>query len=277
MEENMRYEERLPEEKFQPYIKCFWYLEREYTELDDGEVIWPDGCQEMIFHFGSHYSINSSPLPNAFLIGTLSHYHQLKANGFIRLFGVRFLPWGLKAFMNVDSRAFQNKLIPLAELLGTEKVKELENILADSTMEQGMKEIESFLQSTFHPEDTSLAMIGILSRLYHDPMKQDVQSLAAESGYSQRQFERICSNVAGMSPKQLSKVSRFNQARLKIFRNPFIDLHECMVDFGYYDYAHFSKDFKQCLGLTPAEYKKWIMQIYDKMRKSNDVVFLQDE
>lgn len=122
-----------------------------------------------------------------------------------------------------------------------------------------------------------MSFISILSELYKNPLGADIQSAVAKSGYSQRQFERLCSDLVRMSAKQLSKVARFNQARLRIFYNPNIDLHECMLEFGYYDYAHFSKDFKQCIGLTPLEYKKWILRIFESMRNSKDVVFLQDE
>ncbi|AIE59049.1 hypothetical protein BMMGA3_02935 [Bacillus methanolicus MGA3] len=48
----MRYEERRPDVKLQPFVKWFWYLERTYAEPDSREIIWPDGCHEMIFHFG---------------------------------------------------------------------------------------------------------------------------------------------------------------------------------------------------------------------------------
>jgi AraC-like DNA-binding protein len=125
-----------------------------------------------------------------------------------------------------------------------------------------------------------MPLIDILSKLYRTPMEQDVPTSVAESGYSQRQFERISSELVGMSAKQLNVVSRFNLARLRIFFNPQVDLHTCMTEFGYYDYAHFSKDFKKCLGITPVEYKKWIQRAFEQRkqsRQSKNVVFLQDE
>ncbi|MEH6991887.1 helix-turn-helix domain-containing protein [Neobacillus drentensis] len=71
---------------------------------------------------------------------------------------------------------------------------------------------------------------------------------------------------------------KFNQVRLRIYRHPAIDLHDVMTEFGYYDYAHFSKDFKESFGLTPNEYKKWMMEMMHASKKrQKDVVFLQEE
>ncbi|MFN2744003.1 helix-turn-helix domain-containing protein [Bacillus sp. z60-18] len=84
--------------------------------------------------------------------------------------------------------------------------------------------------------------------------------------------------LTGLSPKKLSKAARFNQVRLRIFFTPEIDLHDCMHEFGYYDYAHFSKDFKECIGLIPNEYRNWMLEKMNReQHKHENVVFLQDE
>jgi AraC-like DNA-binding protein len=104
-------------------------------------------------------------------------------------------------------------------------------------------------------------------------MAFDIARAAEERGYSQRQLERRCLELTGLSPKRLQKIARFNQARLRLMFQPNLDLHECMLEFGYYDYAHFSKDFKLCLGITPAGYRKWVQRMAAKLQGAQDVVF----
>ncbi len=274
------YEERLPHERLQPFIKCLWRLERTYDQTNaanDGEVLWPDGCVELIFHYGARYSNDQAELPRAFLIGTLSRYHHLKADGAVRLFGVRLLPWGLRAFPAFRQTAHKDRMLPLSDVIDPARTQSLERQLEQAGPDQGMRLLEAFLLAELEPGGLDLRLLGVLAKLYREPLTYDVPAAAKESGYSLRQFERICSGLTGMPPKQLSRASRFNQARLRIFFNPAVDLHECMTHFGYYDYAHFSKDFKQCLGITPSEYQKWILRLRKGMRKTKDVVFLQDE
>lgn len=260
----MRYEERQPDETLQRYIKCYWYLERDYSAAEEGETLWPDGCQELIFHYGADYSAGGQVMPRAFFIGTLSQYHPLTAEGPIRLFGVRLLPWGLRAFKEMDSRELKDKFLPLNDFFPEHELAELVPKLAEAELDEGIALLTAFLYRHLQAETKHAAMIDILSKLYRTPMEQDVPISVAESGYSQRHFERICSELVGMSPKQLNSVSRFNLARLQIFFNPTLDIPSCMGQFGYHNYAHFSKEFKRCLGITPTEYKKWLLRLKER-------------
>ncbi|OAS17133.1 AraC family transcriptional regulator [Paenibacillus oryzisoli] len=255
----MRYEERQPDETLQRYIQCYWYLERDYSAAEEEETLWPDGCQELIFHYGADYSIGGQVLPRAFFIGALSRYQPLAADGPIRVFGVRLLPWGLRAFKEMDHRALIDKFLPLTDVFPEQGLVEIVPQLAEADVDEGIAMLAAYLTRHLQPETKHVAMINILSKLYRTPMEQDVPISVAESGYSQRHFERICSELVGMSPKRLNAVSRFNMARLQIFFNPMIDIASCMDQFGYHDYAHFSKEFKRCLGVTPTAYKKWLL------------------
>lgn len=259
----MRYEERQPDETLRRYIQCFWYLEREYSAEDVAETMWPSGCQELIFHFGADYAASGQVLPRAFFMGTLTQYHPLVAQGLIYLFGVRLMPWGLRAFKELDIYALKDKFLPLSDLFPADELAEIEWKLKSADLEEGVEMLSDFMYSHFKPDTKHEAMIDILTKLYRTPMEQDVPISVAESGYSQRHFERICSELVGMSPKQLNSVSRFNLARLQIFFNPRMDIPACMVQFGYHNYAHFSKEFKRCLGITPSAYKKWLLGLAD--------------
>ncbi|MBD2870820.1 helix-turn-helix domain-containing protein [Paenibacillus arenilitoris] len=277
----MNYEERRPADALAPHIKCVWRLNRAYRANEVGEVLWPDGCQEMIFHYGASYSVQGRPLPRAFFIGMLSRYHHLYAEGEVRLFGVRLLPWGLAALSDKPVRGFNDRFVPLGDALSSRQaalLSELERELEDATdLDAAQRLLESFLLGTLAPDRSDERMIRPLNRLYREPVASDVAIIAKDSGYSQRQFERRCAELTGLAPKKLNKIARFNQARLRLLFDPELDLHECMLEFGYYDYSHFSKDFKQCLGITPVQYKNWVRRSAARFHDSGDVVFLQDE
>lgn len=274
----MRYLERKPPIELEPYVKCFWYLNRTYDKPNDGEVLWPDGCYEMIFHFGESYVVNNTLMDPAFLIGILTHYHQLKAEGSIRLFGVRLKPWGLKAFVDTDVKLLKDQFVPLKNIFPKAEMDVITDTLRNLEFEEGLSVLTDAMKKLLNTDRLDKPFIEVLSKLYDNPIHQDIKTIASMSNYSQRQFERKGIELAGISPKKLSKVARFNQVRLRIYWNPEIDLLDCMNEFGYYDYAHFSKGFKECIGLTPNEYKKWMLEKKNPSKNPNkNVVFLQDE
>jgi len=208
----------------------------------------------------------------------LTRYKELYADGKVRLFGVRLFPWGFRPFFQKEPRPFNDAMVSLAELLDEAALRDLEGKLAHAELDEAVAHLEEFLLQRLTPSpEEDAPFLEILAALYQNPMEHDVSQAVAASGYSQRQFERKCREWTGLSPKRLHKISRFNLARLTLFANPRLDLHQCMTQYGYYDYSHFSKDFKLCLGITPAEYQKWILDMQAKWNPDHHVVFLQDE
>ena len=57
-----------------------------------------------------------------------------------------------------------------------------------------------------------------------------------------------------MSPKQLSRVVRL-QATIKMMgQKKFVSLTSLALENGYYDQAHFIKDFREFTGLSPKSF-----------------------
>jgi hypothetical protein len=65
--------------------------------------LWPDGFIELLIHYGTRYHLENheNPLPHGFFIGPLTRYTRLYTLGRLRLFGIRFYPWGF-SFQHSD-------------------------------------------------------------------------------------------------------------------------------------------------------------------------------
>jgi len=78
-----------------------------------------------------------------------------------------------------------------------------------------------------------------------------VGALIAGSGWSERQFRRRFQEVVGIAPKAFARILRFQRAlRVMERSDPLPAALEC----GYYDQAHFNRDFKAIAGESPAAY-----------------------
>jgi AraC-like DNA-binding protein len=265
-------------DRLKPYVKCIWTLRRTYSGADTGEVLWPDGCKEIIFQPGRVFRDGRTPLPASFVMGTLSGYRRLEAAGELLLYGIRLYPWGLYMVSDQPVRSFNDRFMPVAQWLGKERSGQaaaLEQRLTTPDMEEAQSLLESFLEPLIDPDKSDPILFAVLDRLFHMPAEYKVADAVRDSGLSQRQFERRCMAVTGLSPKRLHVVARFNRVRIRLLLNPALDLHDLMVEAGYYDYAHFAKDFRQCLGLTPARFRAWAGRLAADHGPA-DVEFLQD-
>jgi AraC-like DNA-binding protein len=80
-----------------------------------------------------------------------------------------------------------------------------------------------------------------------------VAELVRESGWSRRHFTARFTEQAGLPPKVFARVLRFTRAKEMLAAVDGRSLTEIALDCGYYDQAHFNRDFRAFAGLTPSE------------------------
>jgi AraC-like DNA-binding protein len=96
-----------------------------------------------------------------------------------------------------------------------------------------------------HPVDK----IGQL--LLNNPGVCSLDWLADQACLSPRQFERKFAERMGVGPKLYSRINRFFQTLQYKEKHPRVDWLSIAVHFGYSDYDHLAKDFKQFAHVTP--------------------------
>ncbi|MBW9262474.1 MAG: helix-turn-helix transcriptional regulator [Candidatus Thiodiazotropha sp. (ex. Lucinisca nassula)] len=95
------------------------------------------------------------------------------------------------------------------------------------------------------------------------PLPSLQQSLSEQAQYyqkSERWLQKRYAEVYGMSFKQIQSNLRFQQTHqqlwLTLSKGQSINLTELAYRSGYFDQAHFIKDFKRYTGMTPGQYLK---------------------
>jgi len=91
------------------------------------------------------------------------------------------------------------------------------------------------------------------SRLVSSGGRASIGAIVGEVGCSQRHLIAQFKEEIGLSPKTLARVLRFGRAVRIIKQKGGARLTEIAGDCGYYDQAHFSRDFREFAGVTPTE------------------------
>jgi len=92
------------------------------------------------------------------------------------------------------------------------------------------------------------------AKLVNEPHQQAIQQLVQKAGYSHKHLISLFRKYAGITPKELMKVMRFQKVIFEIEKNAMVDWTRLALDCGYYDQAHFIKEFRQFSGFNPGQY-----------------------
>jgi transcriptional regulator GlxA family with amidase domain len=81
-----------------------------------------------------------------------------------------------------------------------------------------------------------------------------VEELAAMHHLAPRTLQRLFKRYVGVGPKWVLKRLRIHQATERLAEPNPRPWTELALDLGYYDHAHFIRDFRLVVGRSPAKY-----------------------
>lgn len=257
----MEYKIYHPNEKLSRYIKYFWSLENLQNDAPHSkERIFPDGCIELIFHYGDHFmkiygSGTASVQPKSFIHGQLTSYIELEATGKIGVFSARFHPAGLQPFIDFDVLKLTDTTLTVSEIWGKSGTELEKNVLKASSNQERVEITERFLETKLGSLSKNNEAIDFcVEAIIESNGTISIEKLTDELQISKRQLERKFQAVVGLNLKLFSRITRFNYALQLIEKKEFDSFTKVAYDGGFYDQAHFIKDFKDITGLNPKQY-----------------------
>lgn len=183
--------------------------------------------------------------------------HETRGVG--RVFGVKFHSGGFRPFVDFPLVRLTDRRGPPSELIGW-SIDELERAMdARSDDEQGKQIVEAFLRERLPAVDENIALVRrIVARIAGDPELTRVDALVDELGLTKRSLQRLLHDYVGVGAKWIIRRYRLREAaeRLdgEVRAKAGASLAALAASLGYFDQAHFGKDFKAMIGKTPQQY-----------------------
>ena len=242
------------------FVKRYWTLEGGKENIPVKNTIVPDGTVKLIFHYGDTYRNHTEngeiiTLPKCFLIGQLTKPFVIEPVGITGSFVVQFKPNGFAPFTSIPIREMEDTAVPMNILFGEGGRKISEQILNARSTPMRIQIIEDFLMKELANRKIIDEIVeSTLETIFNASGQFSIGNLSQNHDISRRQLARKFSSAIGLSPKQLAKTIRI-QSTLKILLNQEnIKLTDLAYESGFYDQAHFIKEFKEFTGLTPKEF-----------------------
>ncbi len=161
---------------------------------------------------------------------------------------------GARLFFNQPLSAFTNQTLGLDDVIGP-VARRLQAELHDATTwEARFALLDRFIASRVAAaRSPARALVWSWEQLIRTDGRSTIAALVDEVGWSERHFAREFRHHLGMTPKAYARVLRFANVvkQLTTRRDP--RLVDIALDCGYYDQAHFTREFRSFAGVTPKE------------------------
>lgn len=256
----MNYQVYSPSAELVPFVKCFWSLEDAGHSKPEKQRVVPDGCMEMIFHYGDQYrqyfdNGSSYIQPRSFVFGQITRFLEIEPTGSTGIVAARFLPEGLQPLLPIPVTGLQDRAIMLSDLFGEKAVQLEQAVLSAPGIAERIQMIGSFLLSQLsQPASVDAVIASCVEVIMRSQGRLAVSELADQVNTNRRQLERRFASAVGISPKRLSRAVRLQTALRMLEQRKFASLTDLAYENGYYDQAHFIRDFKEFTGTSPRSF-----------------------
>ena len=255
--------QHIPARELSDYIAAYWVRKSEPAEEYSGRRVYADGCADLIFNAGDS-TVYFNPKARAeeviplyprqlYLGGTMTAYGVVFSKPGSALTGIRFRPGGFYAFYAMTMEPVVDGVIEFHD----------DHLKGLMEKEEGLPDrLNTWFsrQSLARNKDHDFSVIT--RTVYRSGGQVSVDLLARQAHVSNRTLERRFKENIGISPKEFLQIVRFQEVLKRLQQagegNGSLTLSEeslfrIAVEFGYYDHAHLTNEFKKYSGILPSE------------------------
>jgi AraC-like DNA-binding protein len=250
----MKIERHLPTDALTPFIKAFMILE---SEQPTENRILPDTSIVLAFRFKGSVSDkvqdNNYTLPSSVITGLrkspqLICYSDKTANLL-----VVFKEGGAAAIFKEPMHELFGQSLSLDELIPRYQLQLIEEQLNEAdNNQQRISIVERFLFSMLNERRTDQLIDHAIKQIKIAKGDIRIKNLVSNLSLSLDPFEKRFRRAVGISPKQFADIIRLRN--LIDHYSASESLTNMALTSGYFDQAHFIKDFRSFTGLAPQQF-----------------------
>lgn len=199
----------------------------------------------------SHRSGASTP--GVFITGVVSRARfDVTLTGSGGVVGVKFRPGALTALTGVAATGLRDRVIPATEVFGDADA--LSGLSADDP--EVVDRLDAYLLGKPLAGSAELdALATVIAILEDSAPAMSAAELADRCGMGLRSLQRLCRHYIGVGPQWLVARARVHTAIARLHAGDHDTLAELATELGWFDQAHFGRDFTALVGESPGVYR----------------------
>jgi AraC-like DNA-binding protein len=237
------------------FIAYFWELQD--VPVDATGRLVPSGTLDLVVNLREDVMRYDDPqtggyraYSGAVAAGAYGRYFEFANRAPASIVGVHFRPGGALPFLGVPPGELADRHVDLDVLWGRAASELRERLCAAITSTQRFAVLESVLRSRLQAHVPGHRVVPYALEQLARP-GCTVAEVAASVELSRRRFTQVFTSEVGMSPKQLSRVFRFQRVKELARRAKAPDWGQLALAYGYFDQSHLINDVREFTGTTP--------------------------
>lgn len=243
-----------------------------------GNRFLPDGYFEIGFNLGSdNIKFASTAIEGIQLKNPYSYFYAqgssssyLFATGHLSIMIVKIYPWAATLLTGIELHELVDRTVSLENVLGKEVRFLEEKILGSRFFARQVELLQLFLIEKVYGQNKTVnnRLMHLTQLIFNAKGRFKIHELASFTHTTERTIQRLFKQEYGISPKQLSQQIRLRYFAAQLAKTPTKNFTELAIQCGYYDQAHFNRDFKSIVKITPKIYFMKNTPLVDDFLKS---------
>ncbi len=253
---------RFPPLPLSQFVENLWLIEGFHADYAR-EKILPDGAIELIIDldrepktiFESEGSDRFRTVKKAWISGERTRFLVIGATSNQSMVGIRFRPGGAYPFFGFPISELSESVTELDLIWGSLVADIRDQLLEIDSPEGKLLRLESFLLAHARRSLEANRLITFaVHQLQNSPQFIAIRDLANTIGITQKHLISQFEKIVGLRPKSFARVCKFQKVLQLIEERSQIEWSAITYECGYYDQAHFIKEFQTFSGLNPSAY-----------------------
>jgi len=244
----------MPTDALKPYIKYYLVIESHQKVINR---LLPDTSVVLVFRYKGNVNFTAggieTNIPASVLTGLKKSSRLVNYSAGAAAILVIFKTAAASAFFNVPLHELFENSVPLYNFIGNLQAAGIEEQLSAAKNNfEVIHLIEQFLFSQIKCVNGDKLVLAAVEKMYAAKGFYKIKELADSLFISQDAFEKRFRKAVGASPKQFSSIIRLRDIIAKGKQHE--NFSQLAYDAGYFDQAHFNKDFRLFTGQTPSDF-----------------------
>ncbi|GGA47478.1 helix-turn-helix domain-containing protein [Dyella nitratireducens] len=238
---------RMPSPALACLIEHYWFVSWDLRGL-------PAQQQETLPHPNVHLVVEPG-LTAIYGVHTGRFVRLLEGQG--RVFGIKFKAAGFFPFYGAPVSELMDRSLDPGHLFGNDAARFEAEVFASEDVDAMSAAAERLLLAHWPPPDPNVARVSmIVADIAKDRSLTSVEALAQQTGLGKRALQRLFNQYVGVSPKWVINRYRLHEAIAQLQAGAPVAWAELAQQLGYFDQAHFIRDFRKLVGCSPAAYAR---------------------